>query len=264
MSEPAPRSAPPDVVAPIVDGLIDAGARAVWLAGSHARGEATRHSDIDISALGDDATAGPGYRLERAGGHLLSIAWTTAEATRASFANPAVLGAAVAGWRAAVILHDPGGMAAALRAEALAWRWEHVADRADAWVAEQIAGYAEEVHKLVGALEAGEPLRAAVQRGVLATRLAVVLSVHRRILYDSENVLWDLVADAEGARWRAAQGVAFALARESPREASAAALTLYLLAADAAASLFDDRQRAVVEHAVTIAGEAIATTETRA
>lgn len=92
---------------------------------------------------------------------------------------------------------------------------------------------------------------------MLATRLAIVLSVHRRILYDTEKVLWDLVAAAEGARWREAQSAAFALAGESPDEAAAAALTLYLSASEAADELLDARQRAVVEHARTIARDAI-------
>ena len=261
MTDGGAHSAPPDVLAPLVAGLVAAGANAVWLAGSHARREAHRHSDIDLGVIAERAGMGPGYRLERAGDHLVSVAWTTAEATRASFANPAVLGAAVPGWRRAVLLHDPDGVAAALRHEARAWRWDDVAGRADAWVAEQVTGYAEEVHKLVGALESGARFRAAVQRGVLATRMAFPLSVRRRLLYDSENALWDLVADAEGEPWRGTQAAALALGGEPLAVSAAAALRLYLLAADAAAPLFDARQRAVVEHARTIALDAIATVE---
>ena len=264
MAEPAAEhSVPPDVLAPLVAGLVAAGARAVWLAGSHARFEARRHSDVDLGVIAERAGMGPGYRLERAGDHLVSVSWTTGDATRASFANPAVLGAAVPGWRRAVALHDPDGIAAALRAEAIAWRWDPVAERADAWVAEQVVGYAEEVHKLVGALETGARFRVAVQRDVLATRLAPVLSVHRRILYDTENVLWDLVAEAEGEHWRAAQSAAFALDGEPLAVAASAALALYVHAADATAVLLDERQRAVVEHARTIATGGISAAEGR-
>ena len=96
---------------------------AVWLAGSHARADAVSHSDIDIGVIAEPGD-GPAYRLDRRDGHLLSVAWTTAEATRASFDDPAVLGAAVPGWRGAVLLHDPEGIAAALQREAQAWDWE--------------------------------------------------------------------------------------------------------------------------------------------
>ncbi|HEV2745545.1 MAG TPA: hypothetical protein VGV91_20495 [Rubrobacter sp.] len=65
-------------------------------------------------------------------------------------------------------------------------------------MAEEITSLAEEVHKLVAALRDGHRTVAAVQRSVLALRPAQVLGVHRRILYGSENRLWDLVADAMG------------------------------------------------------------------
>lgn len=175
-------------------------ARAAWLAGSHARGEAGEHSDIDLGLLAD-AGAGPGYRLERRDGYLLSIAWTTVDASRASFDDPALLGAAVAGWRRAVIIRDPDGIAAELKQGALEWDWARAGDRADRWVAEQVTGYAEEVHKLVAAVERADGWTTAAQRSVLALRLPVVLSVHLRLLYDSENVRYRLVAEAQGEPW---------------------------------------------------------------
>jgi hypothetical protein len=255
-----PHSAPPNLLEPLVAELAAQGARAVWLAGSHARLQATPYSDIDVGVIADRPGMGPGYRLERRGGHLVSVSWTTAEATRASFANPALLGAAVPGWRGAVLLHDPDGVGAALRAGAQAWRWEDVAAACDAWVAEEVTGYAEEVQKLVAALEGGRRFAAAAQRNVLALRLALVLSVHRRVLYDSENVLWDLVAEAEGERWAALQRAAFADGGEPLPASARAALALYAHAAAEVDPLLDPRQRAIVAHArslivATIGGE---------
>jgi hypothetical protein len=78
------------------------------------------------------------------------------------------------------------------------------AGRCDGWVAGETTALTEEVHKLVAALRAGQRTTAAVQRSVLTLRPAQVLAVHRRILYGSENRLWDLVAEAMGedGAWR--------------------------------------------------------------
>jgi hypothetical protein len=234
------------------------GVQAVWLAGSHARGDAGPHSDLDVGVIAVRRGIAPGYRLQERSGHLVSVSWTTAEATRRSFEDPGVLGAAVPGWCRAIILHDTEGTAAGLVAAAKAWTWDAVAERCDRWVAEQATGYAEEVQKLANSLLAGRRLTAAVQRNVLANRLAFVMSVHRRILYDTENALWDLVSRAMGAEWTAAQEAAFGLRGESLSESLRAALQLYLIAAGEAAPLLDDRQRRVVARALVVAREVIA------
>ena len=96
---------------------------------------------------------------------------------------------------------------ASLIEEARAWSWGPIERRCDEWVAEQVTGYAEEVHKLVAALRNGNRPLAAVQRSLLA--------VHRRVLYGSENRLWDLVADAMGEGWSRTQSAALGLGGES-------------------------------------------------
>ena len=75
-------------------------------------------------------------------------------------------------WREAVVLHDPNGKAGALIEDARAWTWGPLERRCDGWVAEEITALAEEVHKLVVALQAGHRTTAAVQRSVLALRPA--------------------------------------------------------------------------------------------
>lgn len=249
-----PDAAAIDVARTLGDELVGQGAKAVWLAGSHARGEAGRHSDIDLGALAA-ADAGPGYRLERREGYLISTAWTTVEATRASFDDPSVCGAAVPGWRRALVLHDPDGIAAELVAEAHAWDWPRVDERARSWTAEQVTGYAEELHKVVGALERGDRWAAAMQRSVLSLRLPLLMSVQRRILYDSENDVYRLVAEAMGEPWASTHATALATDGEAGTASTAAALELYMLAAAEVGPGLDARQSEVVAHAVRI-GEA--------
>ncbi|WP_211588605.1 nucleotidyltransferase domain-containing protein [Allorhizocola rhizosphaerae] len=231
------------------DELVVQGAQAVVLVGSVARGDALPTSDVDLIALG----SGPAYRLLVRDGRQVSVSWRTAEDVRASFLQPAEAGGAVPAWRGAVVLADPTGEAARLRAEAHAWDWSQVGEAADAWVAEQITGYAEEVHRLVGQAGGGSPRAAAVVRCVLALRMAVVLAVHHRILYDSENRLWDLVAEAEGPRWTRAQDRALGVVEATVPEANRAALDLYAMTAARTEHLLVDAQREVVRLALAIA-----------
>lgn len=227
-----------------------AGARAVVLTGSHARGDATEHSDIDIVVLG----RGPEYRLHRRGAYLVSVEWRSPAAERAILRTPRTVGAAVPGWRDAIILHDPTGVAERLQRAAVAFRWDPIASACDAWVANEITGFAEEVHKLVGARRQHHAHTAAVQRTLLAVRLAPILAVHLRILYGTENVPWDRVGDAMGARWRRAQTRALGEGGDSLAVTCRAALELYAMAVDAGWRLLDTPQRAVVRHACAIAG----------
>src|SRR3712207_1592484 len=125
---------------------------------------------------------------------------------------PGSVCAAVPGWREALMLRDPAGTAAALIEDARVWG--PLQGRCEAWVAEEICTLAEEVHKLFSSLWAGLRATAAAQRSVLALRLAGVMAVHRRILYGSENRLWDLVAEAMGEGWCRTQAAALGLGDE--------------------------------------------------
>lgn len=232
----------------IVRDLVRDGAKAVALAGSHARGEATQLSDVDLYAIGD----GPRYTLRVVNDVLVSLSWRTASEEREALRHPASVGGAVPGWRGARILHDSVGIAAALQADARAFDWSSIATACDAWVAEQVTGYVEEVLKLVAARRSGDGNCAAVQRSILALRLPMVMAVHHRLLYDSENRLWRLVAEVAGEPWATAQ--AEALRGGEPHVADEAALRLYALAAEAVRDLLSGDQRAVVELALRAAG----------
>jgi predicted nucleotidyltransferase len=227
----------------MLDGL---GAQAVAVVGSHATGRATVESDLDLAVVGD----GPHYRLEMHDGILVSVGWASAEDQRRRLYEPSSLGMHVPGWREAVLLHDTDEVGASIKQEARAWRWELVADRCDAWVAEEVTGLAEEVLKMKAAIRSPGQWTAAVERSVLALRLVSILAIHRRILYSSENAVHELVAVEMGPAWRNAQRAALSMGREDLAASSQAALRLFGLAADEVRPLLDQRQRAVVDNAL--------------
>jgi Nucleotidyltransferase domain len=218
--------------------LVAGGARAVVLVGSVARGDARPTSDIDLVALG----VGPEYRLLVRDGWQVSVSWRTAEQVRAGFGQPAEAGGAVPAWRGALVLADSTGEADRLRVEARTWDWSLVDGAADEWVAEQVTGYAEEVHRLVGQATDGSPRAAAVIRSLIAVRMATVLAVYHRILYESENRLWDLVADAEGPQWTDVQDRALGVLPVDEAQATRAALDLYARTAHRTVHLLDADQ----------------------
>lgn len=230
--------------------LIEEGAEAVFLTGSHARGEANEHSDLDLRVVGE----GPDKKLKRHDEFLIAISWMTLDEHREAFDDPAEVGSVVPGWKSALILHDPHGTAAGLKKEAEDWDWDRVAEKADKWVAQEVTEYAEEIHTLLGNFEDDKPAAAAAERSQLAMHLAQVMSVQKRILYESENDLWDLVAEAMGGRYGELQKKALAQPEIDLEVSAGAARQLFAIAAAEVRELLDDDQREVVAHACEIAG----------
>jgi predicted nucleotidyltransferase len=255
------RGAPPagraDDVAPdvlraareVADRLAAQRADAVVLTGSRVRGDSHEHSDLDLVALG----RGPLRRPEIHEPFVVSVRWRTPAQVRADLASLDDL-SAVPGWRRAVLLHDPKKQAAALKREALAWTWNAVGSRADAWVAEQITDHAEEVLRLVGCLRAARYSAAAAQRSALALRLPKVLAVHRRTLYDGDSQLYEAICAVMGEPWRRAHRRALGVQADTLEQTCGAALELYALAAEETKHLLDDGQFAVVRGASAAAG----------
>ncbi len=144
--------------------LADRGAKAVVVVGSFARGEAGSESDLDLLAVGVESYL---PRLSLRDGLVVSTSMQPFEVHQESFGQPGLMCTAVPGWRAALVLYDPEGLAADLILEAQGWSWTPHERSCDRWVAGQIAGYAEEIFKLVAALKNDRYSTAAVQRSCI-------------------------------------------------------------------------------------------------
>lgn len=230
--------------------LVKHGAEAVVLFGSRVRGDAYKESDIDIHAIGKRSQ----YRLERYRGFLVSITWMTPAQHHQAFKSPIEAGGIIPAWRNAAIIYDPRGIADSLKQEAKRWRWQPLIKKADRWVAEEVTGYAEEVHRLIGNLQIGRRSAAAIMRLILAFKMAQILAVHCRILYDTENRLWDLVSTKMGTEWTQLQSIALGEGNGNFEDTCKAALELYALTAQEVRLLLNRRQYQVVAHACDIAG----------
>jgi hypothetical protein len=238
--------------------LIGQRAEAVVLFGSWVRNEAYKESDLDIHAVG----RGSHYTLERCQGFLVSTSWATARQVRQTFKDPSQVGGVIPAWRNGLIIHDPHGIADALKQEAERWQWNSLGKHADRWVAEELTGYAEEVHRLVGNLQLRRRSAVSVQRSILAIRMAPILAVHHRILYETENQLWDLVSERMGADWAQLQSAAFGEGGQSFEETCRASLNLYSSTAREVRHVLNQRQCRVVAHACEIAGQSLTDKQT--
>jgi predicted nucleotidyltransferase/catechol 2,3-dioxygenase-like lactoylglutathione lyase family enzyme len=244
---------PAGAIAAMTRRLVAEGATAVVLTGSHARGSARPDSDIDVTAIGE-GRAEPS--MEVLDGELFSIAWRTVDGEREAMRDPERAGAAVPAWRGVRLLHDPDGIAEALQREARGFRWSEIDSACDAWVAEAVTGYAEEVHKLVGAMRRGDRDGQAIQAAILAVHLGPVMAISERLEYETENDLWRLLDERLGDPWRSIQAVALGLDGEPVERRSSAALALYGLIAERAAPSLDTRQRPVVERSLRLIDDA--------
>lgn len=238
-----------DLATAVASQLVAEGAKAVVLAGSQARGDPSELSDIDLYAIG----SGPAYTLRVVRGRLVAISWRTEDDERRALRQPSSVGAAVPAWRTARILHDPDGVAEGLKREAAAFDWAAIFAACDEWVADATIGYTEEVLKLVAARRSGDRLLAAVQRSVLALRLPKIMAVHHRLLYDTENRLWHLVAEAMGEEWASAQAGALGVQPGDDRDR--AAVRLFALAVEEARPLLTPSQAEVADLALRVARE---------
>lgn len=226
------------------------GAQAVVMAGSWSRGDAHRHSDLDLWILGSRDRSSVLYR----GGRQVSVAEQTLATARRELHDPRRVGGAVPGWRRAVLLHDPKGIAARLRRTAERFDWGRIESARHRYVAEQIVGWAEEAQKLTRALELGESQTAAVQRNLLADALAPLMAVRRGLLHDTENALWERVGALMGPGWARTQRRALGLERVSFRSSCEAALQLYARCARELRPLLTKEQRGLVERTCRAVG----------
>lgn len=223
----------------------------VLLTGSHARGDATEFSDVDlvryVTALpeGDEAR----YTLAWREGWLVSLSCATVAGKRGELARPETAIWAVPGLRQARLLLDRDGALAALLDEARAFRWEPLQEAADAYASYELMGLAEEAHKALAGLRGGDETLALYGTWGLTLGLARAMAVQRGALIRTENVYFRQVQEAVGvdSAWAAAFRQAAGFEVAAPLERAAAGLRLYQATAALFAPIVRPAHRPVIE-----------------
>ncbi len=220
------------------------GAAAVVLAGSWARGDAHRDSDVDLWAVG----RARGQDLRVVEGRIVSVARKTVADLRGELRSPRLAGCVVPAWRECRILADPRGVARRLKRRAARFRWAPLRAQCDRYVASAFTEWAEEAVKLTRLLAEGRNESAAVQRNLLVDAMAGLVAVELRLFYD-ENNLWERVGARMGPAWHRQQRRALGFGVGSFEESCAAALELYRSTAARLGPRLSPAQRRVVERA---------------
>lgn len=230
---------------------------ALGLLGSHARGEAGRFSDIDMLLLVPDGAEPPAASSHLSEGRLAVVSPASESEATAWLERPELAVRHVAGLRQVRILADPAGRLAALRERAVAFRWtDDIERRADRWVGDAMAGWAEEALRGANGLERDDAGRMLLARFGLSWGLSWLMVVHERLLLVSESALLPALARAlgEGSRWVALQRAAFGVGRDEPgrslRQQVTAGLALYRETAGRVAAVLSPEERAVVDAAL--------------
>jgi len=237
------------------------GAEALALTGSYARGNASRHSDVDLLRFVtlEPTSERERYHLWLVAGRLVSVTTTTLAAKRAELARPESALWAVPGLRQARILADRDGRLAALIAEAQSFTWTPVLRlAAHDYASDTLAGLAEEVHKLLGACERDDTATMLYATLGLQQGLTRAALVARGALLETENAYFAeaLRLELPDSRWQRLLRVVIgyeppASGKSLPRERSEAALWLYVEAARLLAKVLTEEDGALV--AATVA-----------
>jgi predicted nucleotidyltransferase len=168
------------------------------LAGSHARGDATRYSDIDLLRFVSAEADVQKFIQRYADGHLLSVTTYSVERKRADMRLPEEAVWVVPTLRRMRILMDKRGEMVELQREAELFEWEPLQAAAHQQLSADFVGWAEEVHKILSGLVRRD--ESALAYGTLALVLGMVriMSLARGVLIVSENTYFREVGEAVG------------------------------------------------------------------
>jgi len=228
---------------------------AIALFGSHARGDAGPHSDVDlIRFVNRDDADPPGSGSHLIDDTLVVVSNYTPATVNSWFTEPTATVQAIAGLRQAKALWDPSGALVRLQQRAHAFTWsEELQAKANHWAGEQMVGWIEEVHKGLEGLRRGDVGRLLNAAFGLSWGLMGVVKVQRGVLVYSDNRAVDQVMASVGvdSRWSELCAISFGVTPEkgvppSLRTRVLAGLQLYSVTADMLRPVF------AVEHAPLI------------
>ena len=235
---------------------------AVGMVGSYARGQADKYSDVDLDIYVSHLPDNPydRYTLRYWDNKLVSLKYALLEDERLGLSNPRRAIWVAPGLQGMRILLDKDGSLAVLQNVAQHFDFSLLQREADEYVAEQIMGNAEEVHKILNGLARSHESTVLYATWGLVKNMLEAVAVQRGILIVSENRYFDLIQESVGrdTKWTRAFRTAWGLGPHASQYQSrgAAELTLYRLSAAMFDGLIPEAYREVVSHTLLLIKEA--------
>jgi hypothetical protein len=236
---------------------------AVILAGSYARGTATRFSDVDFARFVHTPAQLAPKRYFLREGHLISVVSWSLDFLEESITRPEHAIWRVPVLREARILLDKEGAFATFQQRLADFRWETLQEQANAWASDTFMLFDELALKALGALLNRDEAALAYATHDLLWSLTEVVAVQRGVFVEGSNQYYTLVRKAAGkdSAWTHFHRLALCLepfpAHLSPAEARGiAAIRLYQETAQLLHEALLPQDRAVIEQALQVITEA--------
>jgi predicted nucleotidyltransferase len=232
------------------------------IAGSYARGQESKYSDVDldiyVSKLPENKYER--YTLRYLDEKLVSLKYILLDDERSALTDPRRAIWAVPGLRGMKILLDKDSSMSALQKDAQDFDWSYLQSAADEFVAEEVMGCAEEAHKILNGLGRGHESTVLYATWGLVKSLLEAVAVQKGLMIISENQYFDLIQDSIGrnSKWTRAFRTAWGLDANASQYQTrgAAALTLYRLTAEMFDDLIPEKHREVVNKTLQLIKEA--------
>ena len=236
---------------------------AIILGGSHARGTATRYSDVDFARFVRTPPQGKRKRYFYRDGRLISVVTWPLDFMQESVTRPELAIWRIPSLREARVLVDKEGAFGAFQKSLAGFRWETLQEQANAWASDGLMLYAEFAHKALGALLNRDEAALAYATQELFYMLTWVLAVQRGVLIEGGSSYYTQVQEAAGkdSAWTRAHRLILCLEpfpnHLAPVEARGiAALRLYQETARLLREALLPGDREVIEQALQIIEEA--------
>jgi hypothetical protein len=170
----------------------------IILGGSHARGNATALSDVDIALfVRSEAQLQPRRYFYRRG-LLVSVTTKTIAGVRAAMTNPQAATRVVPGISQSRVLLDKGGSLAALMEDLARFSWEPMQERANRHVSDLMYGLVETVHKLANEVVKGNEAGVAYIMDKLLDALTEAVVIQRGVMIQSDSTYYRQAQEAVG------------------------------------------------------------------
>lgn len=200
-SSPTPLPAPPlaeDFLHTLVTEIDSDEVTAMILAGSYARGTATRYSDVDFARFVRASAQVTPKRSFCRESHLISVVTWSLDFLEESITRPEDAIWRVPVLRDARLLLDKEGVFAAFQQRLATFRWEPLQEQADAWASDVLRLFGELAQKALGALHNHDEAALAYATHDLLWSLTEVVAVQRGVFIEGSNRYYTLVQEAAG------------------------------------------------------------------